>query len=242
MTKWPFNRPIEESTKHANFPKIAVWWKWPFAGAKWPFSHETNAPLDLGRLLPLDKLPATHYCSPLGLAPKLKDSAQTDWRRIFDLSCPRGKSVNDGIKPEYGALQYESFEAALDEIRKLGKNTVMVKRGLKSAFRYIPVCVDDHNFLVFEWNGKFYIDLFLPFGLRTAPFISLRKRYIGSSNKNTHGFFITSLTTSFPSSPQGQNHIPLALNSNTPATNLVSLLQKIKMSKEPSSITWESTC
>lgn len=133
--------------------------------------RDVNADLELGRLLPLDEFPSNHYCSPLGLAPKLKDGIQTGWRRIFDLSFPVGRSVNDGIKPEYGTLQYESFDAALKEIAILGRNTVMVKRDLKSAFRHIPVCIDDHIFLVFEWNGKFYVDLFLPFGLRTAPFI-----------------------------------------------------------------------
>jgi Reverse transcriptase (RNA-dependent DNA polymerase) len=47
----------------------------------------------------------------------------------------------------------------------------MLKRDLKSAFPHIPVCTEDYYFLIFEWNGKYYIDIFLPFGLRTAPFI-----------------------------------------------------------------------
>jgi len=125
----------------------------------------------LGRLQEVKTLPTFYFCSPLGLTPKIANGWQTGWRRIFDLSCPHGTSVNDGIDPSRGELKYETFDAALQTIAKLGKGTVMMKRDLKSAFRHIPVCVDDHLFFIFEWNGKFYIDLFLPFGLRTAPFL-----------------------------------------------------------------------
>ena len=45
----------------------------------------------------------------------------------------------------------------------------MMKRDLKSAFRHIPVSPDEHWLLIFEWNNKFYVDMFLPFGLRIAP-------------------------------------------------------------------------
>ena len=45
----------------------------------------------------------------------------------------------------------------------------MMKRDLKSAFRHIPISPQDHWLLVFEWRGQYYVDMFLPFGLRTAP-------------------------------------------------------------------------
>lgn len=127
--------------------------------------------LELHRLQELDHLPSGHFCSPLGLVPKASNGVQTGWRRIFDLSSPTGASVNDGIAPHYGELKYETFDMALHEIARLGQGTRMLKRDLKSAFRYIPVCSQDHHLLTFEWNGKWYVDLFLPFGLRTAPFI-----------------------------------------------------------------------
>src|SRR5436190_21461885 len=38
----------------------------------------------------------------------------------------------------------------------------MMKRDLKAAFRHIQL-------LLFEWNGQFFVDMFLPFSLRTAP-------------------------------------------------------------------------
>jgi hypothetical protein len=35
------------------------------------------------------------------------------WRRIHDLSFPYGKSVNDGIREEYGSLIYQTFDNAI---------------------------------------------------------------------------------------------------------------------------------
>jgi hypothetical protein len=134
-------------------------------------SRDIETELQLGRLLELNTLPPQHFCSPLGLVPKVTNGVQTGWRRIFDLSYPQGESVNDGIPSQYGQLSYETFDAALHTIARLGPGTRMMKRDLKSAFRVIPICREDHLFFVFEWQGRYYIDLFLPFGLRTAPFI-----------------------------------------------------------------------
>ena len=44
----------------------------------------------------------------------------------------------------------------------------MIKRDLKFAFRHILVGSSDRGLLVFEWQGKYYVDIFLPFGLPTA--------------------------------------------------------------------------
>jgi hypothetical protein len=122
-----------------------------------------------GRIKPLSSLPDYFFCSPIGLVPKKADGVQTGWRLIFDLSCPEGRSVNDGIPEEYGAIHYESLAHAMALVENVGENALLVKRDLKSAFRYIPVSPLDYWCLIFEWNGIFYIDTFLPFGLRTAP-------------------------------------------------------------------------
>ena len=45
----------------------------------------------------------------------------------------------------------------------------MVKRDLADAFRYIPIHPSDWWLMGFEWRGTLYHELFLPFGLRTAP-------------------------------------------------------------------------
>jgi len=49
-------------------------------------------------------------CSPLGLVPK----ADGIWRRIHHLSVPVGNSVNDHTPSEWGALEYATFDQALE--------------------------------------------------------------------------------------------------------------------------------
>src|SRR5579859_1862347 len=44
----------------------------------------------------------------------------------------------------------------------------MMKRDLKAAFRHIPISPCDYWLLLFEWQGRYYVDMFLRFGLRTA--------------------------------------------------------------------------
>ena len=125
--------------------------------------------LQKGRIRHIASLPEYYYCSPIGLVLKKIDGVQTGWRMIFDLSCPTGASVNDGIPPKYGEISYEPLEKAIKLVAKAGRGAVMMKRDLKAAFRHIPVSPVDYWLLIFQWNDKFYADLFLPFGLRTAP-------------------------------------------------------------------------
>ena len=121
------------------------------------------------RIRQIPTLPSNYFCSPLGLIPKSIDNCRTGWRIIFDLSSPENSSVNDGILKEYGTIVYETLNDAIRLIVQAGRGAVMMKRDLKSAFRHIPISPCDYWLLIFEWDGKFYIDMFLPFGLRTAP-------------------------------------------------------------------------
>ena len=84
-------------------------------------------------------LPSAFFCSPLGLVPKKRDGIQTGWRMIFDLSCPDGQSVNDGIPKEFGTLQYESFQHALRIIALTGPNCLLLKKDLQAAFRRVKI-------------------------------------------------------------------------------------------------------
>ena len=122
-----------------------------------------------GRIKQLPHLPSHYFCSPLGLVPKNVNGVQADWRTIFNLSSPESSSVNDGIPKEFGAISYESLAVAINLIAEAGPGAMLMKRDLKSAFRHVPVSPLDHWLLIFEWDGKFYVDMFLPFGLRTAP-------------------------------------------------------------------------
>src|SRR5256714_883582 len=112
--------------------------------------------------------PPHYFCYPLGLVPKMRNGVQSGWRMIFDLSCPRGTSVNDGIPLQFGTLKYESFSHAICLITKAGKGCHMLKKDLKSAFRYVPISPYDWLLFIFYWNGSFYGDIYLPFGLRTS--------------------------------------------------------------------------
>ena len=90
---------------------------------------------------------------------------------IFDLSCPNGESVNDHIPVEYGSLRYESFQEALALVASIGRGAILLKKDLKAAFRHVPLSPYDYWLFFFRWKDDYYVELFLPFGLRTAPFL-----------------------------------------------------------------------
>ena len=120
------------------------------------------------RLTVLQERPSHKFmASPLSLVPK----GDGGFRRIHDLSHPIGCSVNDHIPHDHGALEYVSFDDAVDAILKQGVGAQLVKRDLSDAFRHIPVALSDRWLLGFWFEGVFYEERFLPFGLRTAPCI-----------------------------------------------------------------------
>ena len=122
-----------------------------------------------GRIKQISDLPDDVFCSPIGLVPKQANGVQSGWRVIFDLSSPEGSSVKDGIPKEFGTIVYETLNDAVQLVAQAGKGAVMMKRDLKAAFRHVPMNPCDYWLLVFKWNGQFYVDMFLPFGLQTAP-------------------------------------------------------------------------
>ena len=106
-------------------------------------------------------------CCPLGVVPK-KDGS---WRIIMDLSSPHGSSVNDFISKDDFALHHATFDQALTLVARYGTNALMAKLDIKSAFRLCPVLSEDRELLGIHWQGKFYVDLRLPFGLRSSPYL-----------------------------------------------------------------------
>lgn len=104
-------------------------------------------------------------CSPLGCVPKKPDS----WRLILDLSAPEGRSVNDGIAADEFGLHYTSFDALLRMICSFGRGALIAKVDLRHAFRQCPVHPADWPLLCYQWEGKFFVDMRLPFGLRSSP-------------------------------------------------------------------------
>ena len=68
-------------------------------------------------------------------------------------------------------LLYQTLDDAIRLIGHHGRHTILCKHDLKDAFRMIPLSPFDYWLFLFEWEGKLYVDIFLPFGLRTSPFI-----------------------------------------------------------------------
>jgi hypothetical protein len=52
----------------------------------------------------------------------------------------------------------------------------MLKRDMKDAFRMIPIAPQYHWLMGFFWDGRFYVEQVLSFGLRTAPIVFNRGR------------------------------------------------------------------
>ena len=64
-------------------------------------------------------------------------------------------------------LSYLPFsEGRLAEIARLGKGALLAKVDRKSAFRIVP---EDRLLLGMKWREQLFIDITLPFGLRSAP-------------------------------------------------------------------------
>ena len=107
---------------------------------------------------------------PIGAIPKKHSS---EWRTIFHLSDPKHHptSVNAHIPPEAYSLYYIKVDNAISILQELGQGCFMSKLDIKSAFRNIPVHPSDWELLGMKWEGLYFFDMVLPFGLRSAPFI-----------------------------------------------------------------------
>ena len=100
------------------------------------------------------------HCSPFGMIPR--KNRPDKWRIIVNLLTPEGRSVNDGIDKELASLSYVS----VDDVA-----AVMAKMDIRQAYCNVPVHPTDRFLLGMSWQGKVYIDVALPFGLRSAPLI-----------------------------------------------------------------------
>ena len=54
-------------------------------------------------------------------------------------------------------------------IRRLGRDTLLIKLDIKDTYRIVPVHPADYPLLGISWRDQVYIDRALPFGLRSAP-------------------------------------------------------------------------
>ena len=82
-----------------------------------------------------------------------------------------GASVNDGINPDEFTLHYITVDQIIRLVSRLGKGALMAKFDVEAAYRNVPVHPSDRYLLGMKWRNQYYVDLALPFGLRSAPFI-----------------------------------------------------------------------
>jgi hypothetical protein len=106
----------------------------------------------------------------------------------MDLSQPEGSSINEGISKEEFSVQYSHFDEAVDLVNEAGRGCLMSKLDIKHAYRLLPVRPDQWHQLCYHWEGNYYVDLVLPFGMRSSAgifnkFASLVKWVI----KNEYG-------------------------------------------------------
>lgn len=109
------------------------------------------------------------HCSPFGVIPK--KNRVNKWRLILDLSSPEGHSVNDGVQKDLATLSYMSVDDVVAEVLRKGKGTLLAKMDVKQAYRNIPVHPKDRHLLGMLWEGVVFVDMVLPFGLRSAPLL-----------------------------------------------------------------------
>ena len=133
-------------------------------------SANLSKEMRMGRVAgPFSAPPLPNFqCHPIGVVPK---KHSTEWRTIYHLSYPQGDSINDHIPKDPYSLQYVRVDDAIRMFQRLGSGAYMAKTDLKSAFRIMPIHPGDWNLLGIYWESHFYVDLYLPFGLRSSPFL-----------------------------------------------------------------------
>jgi len=82
---------------------------------------------------------------PLGLVPK----ADGGFRRIYNLSLPKGSLVNNLINLAWVILYYTWVETILAYVIIAGRGCYLVKQDIKDAFRIVPVLLQLRHLLGF---------------------------------------------------------------------------------------------
>ena len=107
------------------------------------------------------------FANPLGVVFKKGGSKP---RIIHHLSYPRnGDSVNAYIM--HLEVKMKAFERAVDNLRTCGQGCYMAKIDIESAYRCIPVNPLDWPLQGMQWDGQFFFDIVMQFGLSSASAI-----------------------------------------------------------------------
>ncbi len=109
------------------------------------------------------------------------------WRRITDLSRPKVGNLNEFAKHPT-KFHFSSVDDAVKFIFKCGpKYVVASKFDIKAAFRHVPINPDHWHLFGFWWDGHYYVDLRMCFGLALAPWVFWRiSNYIARTAVNSY--------------------------------------------------------
>ena len=105
-----------------------------------------------------------------------RDESSSDYRRtVFDLSFPKGYSVNNGVlKDSYLGTKFQMHCPTVDTIvhtlNILGPWANIFKVNISRASRHLQIDSEDVDLLGLQHRDKMYIDLYLPFGYRLGVF------------------------------------------------------------------------
>ena len=135
------------------------------------------------------------------------------WRLILDLSAPEGRSVNDGISESWCLLSYITITDGAQGVASFGKGALVAKIDVKNAYRVVPIHPDDTWLFGMLWEDELFVDIALPFGLRSAPkiFSALADAVVWIAKQNGIPFLIHYLDDFLivgpPSSPQCAEYV-----------------------------------
>ncbi len=106
--------------------------------------------------------------SPLGLVPK---KGTDKLHLIFHLGYPHGGlSINSGTPERKKSVKYPAFDKAIELCKKKGPGCFLAKTDLASAFRQLPLRVEDYPLLGMKAKNpatgelQWFVDKCLPFG------------------------------------------------------------------------------
>ena len=97
-----------------------------------------------------------------------RDKPNGSVRVILNLSAPKGSSVNEGINTEEFPTSMASTAHWLRALNKAGRNSYMCKVDWASAYKHLPVRLEDSNLQWFQWAGMCFRECSLVFGCASS--------------------------------------------------------------------------
>lgn len=155
--------------------------------------------------------PRPPFAAPIGKSPLATRNKRNskEKRVISDYSWPLHNSINDQIsKLEYmGSLMhlaYPNVDVLAKRTAEIGTSARMWKKDLSRWFKQIYLSYEDVPLQGFVWKNKWYFDLTLTMGCRTAPYIAMRCSLAFKYIHNEMGYFLVAYCDDFSGVEDGE--------------------------------------